>query len=77
MDVNQIPIIPVDQTFYNHHSNKLVNYEINCQYELDLHAISSFIALGFMLADSTHFKNIKVLQPSTKYTIFKAISEII
>ena len=69
MDINQIPIIPIEQTFYNKNSNKLINWEPHSQYELDLSAISSFIALGFMLEDSTYFTDIKVLQPSTKYTI--------
>ena len=69
MDVNQIPIIPTEQTFYNKKSNKLINWEPHSQYELDLSAISYFIALGFMLEDSTYFTDIKVLQPSTKYTI--------
>ena len=69
MDINQIPIIPIEQTFYNKNSNKLINWEPHSQYELDLSAISSFIALGFMLADDTFFREIKVLQPSTKYTI--------
>ena len=69
MAFNQLPIIPIYQTFYHQKSNQLVNWEVRSDYELDLHAISSFIALGFMLENSTFFKDIKVLQPSTKYTI--------
>lgn len=39
--------------------------------ELDYKAIACFAALGFFLADDTHFKNTKAYKPSTTYTLSK------
>ena len=69
MKYQQTSIIPINQQFYNEKTNELVNWEVNSRNSLDLQAISSFCALGFMLDDDTFYKNINVLQPSTKYTI--------
>ena len=64
-----IPILPIEQTFYNVERNTIEEWDINKKYSLDLESIANFLALGFMLGDTTYFKEIKVLKPSSKYTI--------
>ena len=66
-----IPIIPVEQIFYNTEKNTLISWENNFDKNLDLKAIAGFCALGFMLDDDTFFQNIKVCKPSTKYDLNK------
>jgi len=66
---NIIPILPLEQTFYNVEKNTIEDWKINKKYSLDLENIANFLALGFMLGDTTYFKEIKVLKPASKYII--------
>jgi len=49
----------------------IVPWEINSQNELDLKSIVTFCSMGFMLEKDTYFKGIKVIQPSSQYTLDK------
>ena len=63
------PIIPIEQTFYDKHSKKKVKWKKNPNLTLDLPAIASFCSLGFMLNDSTFYKEIKTCKPATQYNL--------
>ena len=66
------PIIPVDQIFYDKNSFKIIDWDEKLNiYDLDFKAIIVFCSLGFMLDDSTFYKNIKTLKPSTNYSFDK------
>ena len=58
----EIPIIPIEQTFYKGSLEKKVNWEIDSYNTLDLPAIISFLALGFMLDDDTYYSEINYTQ---------------
>ena len=62
-------IIPSEQTFYKLNSKEVVDWETNSKNSLDLHAISTFCSLGFMLDDETYYKEIKTCKPMTKYNL--------
>ena len=64
-----IPIIPVEQIFYNTENRKMVQWENVHDLELDYPAIAVFSALEFMLDDDTYLKDIKVCKPATEYHI--------
>ena len=69
MEVLYNPIIPQNQIFYDINSNKIVQWDKVQFDDLDLKAIASFCALGFMLDDDTYYDAIKVCKPSTEYQI--------
>ena len=56
-----IPIIPINQTFYDAETNKIVPWNYNSSHPLDYKAIAAFMALGFFLDDDTYFKRIKII----------------
>ena len=64
-------IIPTKQTFYNINNNKLVEWDQVKEKDIDLPAIATFSALGFMLNDDTFYKNIKSLKPARNYLLDK------
>jgi len=62
-------IIPEEQLFYNKGSSAIFEWTIDSKLDLDLQAICTFVALGFMLDDDTFFNEIKTFKPATKYTL--------
>ena len=62
-------IIPLDSTFYNINTKKIVQWNKVQLSNIDFKAIATFCALGFMLDDDTYSKNIKVCKPSREYSI--------
>lgn len=63
------PIIPISSTFYNVKTDELIKWNEIAGNSLDFKAISTFLALGFMLDDDTYYKNIKAINPATKYEV--------
>ena len=62
-------IIPIQQTFYDTESNKILPWENVPKNYLDFRAISCFCSLGFMLDDDTFSNKIKVLKPATDFQL--------
>ena len=63
------PIIPIQQTFYDTESNKILPWKNVPKNYLDFRAISCFCSLGFMLDDDTFSNKIKVLKPATDFQL--------
>jgi len=64
-----LPIIPINQLFYNLASKKVISWPSYHNGTLDYKSIATFCALGFMLDDDTYYDDIKVCKPSTEYQI--------
>jgi asparagine synthetase B (glutamine-hydrolysing) len=60
-------IIPSHSVFYDSLEKKILKNPNSCSKEIDYKSICEFLAFGFFLDDSTYFKNIKTLKPSTEY----------
>ena len=65
----EIPIISIDQTFYKEDVKKIIDWEIAANNTLDLPAIASFIALGFMLDQDTYYNEIKTVRPAIRFDL--------
>lgn len=63
------PLIPSQQKFYNATSHELVDFKFDSAFTLDKEAICFFMATGFFLDDTTHYKEMKVLKPATAMTM--------
>lgn len=64
-----LPIIPINQIFYNSASKEVISWPIYHNGALDYKSIATFCSLGFMLDDDTYYDDIKVCKPSTEYHI--------
>ena len=64
-----LPIIPINQIFYNSASKEVISWPIYHNGALDYKSIATFCALGFMLDDDTYYDDIKICKPSTEYQI--------
>lgn len=64
-------IIPKEQHFYHQSTGRLFEWDFDSKLDLDLQAICTFIALGFMLDDDTFYKEVKTGKPATEYEIDK------
>ena len=65
----EMPIISKDQTFYKEGLEKIVKWEIVANNTLDLPAIASFIAMGFMLDQDTYYNEIKTVRQATRFDL--------
>ncbi len=63
------PVIPYNQSFYNAKSQELCPFQFDAQQALDHQSICFFLATGFFIDDTTHYRDIKVIKPATDVTL--------
>ena len=61
--------IPAVSRFYNSQNQALTDFDFKFEGALDYKAICYFVATGFFLRDTTYFKNLKTIDPSTKLSV--------